>query len=132
MEELFQQERWRVVSSSDRTGFARADADVKIRVKGESIHTAAEGVGPVDALYVALRKALNGFYPEINELELVDYLVHIKDSNKGTTAEVKVVLEMRRGNQNCIITKSSVNILEASWNALVEGISNLLSVRRKE
>jgi 2-isopropylmalate synthase len=68
-----------------------AEAMVKVRVKGEVHHTAAEGHGPVDALYAALRKALVGRYPEIDELHLMDYKVRILDPEKGTGAITRVL-----------------------------------------
>lgn len=126
MKKLFELDHWRVVSANERNIQGQSEAVVKILVKGEEVHTAATGVGPVDALYNALSKALKNFYPVIKDLSLTDYLVHIKDSDKGTAAEVKVIVEMRQGGRNHIAKSSSTDILEASWNAIVEAIENLI------
>jgi 2-isopropylmalate synthase len=127
MDRLFKLDHWRVVSSDDKTGEVKCLAVVKILVKGNEAYEAADGVGPVDALYNALCKALKSFYPEIDELALVDYIVHAESSNKGTAAEVKVIIEMRQKDRSYIAESSSTNILVASWDALVEAMTILLS-----
>jgi len=132
MVSLFKAERWRVISSCNGTGASQTSADVKIRVQGRQVHTAAEGAGPVDALANALRKALADFYPEIDRIKLVDYVVHIKDSESGTSAIVQVVIRMVLEEDNHIAIFESANILEASWNALVEGLTTLISRRREQ
>jgi 2-isopropylmalate synthase len=99
-----------------------AEAMVKVRVKGEVHHTAAEGDGPVDALYAALRKALVGRHPEIDELHLVDYKVRILDPEKGTGAITRVLIDMQRDGKRWSTVGASTNIIEASWMALVDGI----------
>ena len=72
-----------------------AEAMVKVRVDGELLHTAAEGNGPVDALDAALRKALRGHYPRIDELHLCDYKVRILDGQNGTGAITRVLIDMQ-------------------------------------
>jgi len=127
MNQLFELDHWRVMSSDDGTNRIECNANMKIRVEGKEILVAATGVGPVDALYNALCKALKNFYPAIDELALVDYIVHIENSNKGITAEVNVIVEMRRGEKSYIAKSRSTNILVASWDALVEALTTLLS-----
>lgn len=125
MNQLFELDHWRVVSSDSQTGQAKCDAAVKILVKGEEAFEAADGVGPVDALYKALCKALKRFYLGVDELALVDYVVHAKNSDKGTAAEVEVIIKMRRRNRSYVAKSSSNNILVASWDALVKAITIL-------
>jgi 2-isopropylmalate synthase len=99
-----------------------SEAMVKVRVEGEVLHTAAEGDGPVDALDAALRKALVGRYPEVNELHLVDYKVRILDGASGTAATTRVLVDTQRGNRRWSTVGASTNIIEASWRALTDAI----------
>jgi 2-isopropylmalate synthase len=105
-----------------------AEATVKVRVGGEVHHTAAEGSGPVDALYVALRKALAGRYPEIDDLHLADYKVRILDGDRGTAATTRVLIDMQRDGRRWSTVGASANIIEASWLALVDAIEYGLTV----
>ena len=99
-----------------------AEATVKVRVEGEVIHTAAEGNGPVNALDAALRKALTPIYPAVNSFQLVDYKVRIVDGQKGTGATTRVLIDSRNGSQEWSTVGASANIIEASWQALVDSI----------
>ena len=72
-----------------------AEATVKVRVQGEVLHTAAEGNGPVNALDLALRKALKDYYPRIGDFHLSDYKVRILDSDHGTEAITRVLIDTR-------------------------------------
>jgi 2-isopropylmalate synthase len=108
-----------------------AEAMVKVRVDGEVLHTAAEGDGPVDALNTALRKALLGRYPEIDELHLVDYKVRILDPEQGTGAITRVLIDMQRDGNRWSTVGASPNIIEASWSALVDGIEYGLRIATK-
>lgn len=110
-------------------GKTDSDATLKIKIRGRLIKEADVGVGPVDALYNVLQKALRKFYPEIDEVTVVNFSSHIQNSQKGTEADVMVVIELKRGEQEYRAEAVSANIIEASWQALVEGISELL---RKE
>jgi len=105
-----------------------AEAMLKVRVAGEVHHTAAEGTGPVDALYTALRKALAGRYPEIDQLHLADYKVRILDGDKGTAAITRVLIDMQRDGRRWSTVGASPNIIEASWLALVDAIEYGLTV----
>ncbi len=99
-----------------------SDAAIKIRVRGEVVHTAAEGHGPVSALDLALRKALSGAYPEVNGIRLEDYKVRILDGDAGTAATTRVMIENGYGEEHWTTVGASENVLEASWIALAEGI----------
>ena len=101
---------------------AFSEATIKIRVRGEIVHTAAEGNGPVGALDAALRKALAGAYPEIAGIRLEDYKVRILDSVAGTSAIVRVMIGTSYGEERWSTVGASPNVLEASWLALADGI----------
>jgi 2-isopropylmalate synthase len=121
----FQLKNWEVTSGI-KEGKKESYAKIKIEVDGKENFIITEGVGPVDALANALFKALAEFYPEVESVELTDYLVHIRNSEKGTAAEVKVIIEMKRENNLCLVQAISENILEASCTALVKGIKELM------
>ena len=96
---------------------------LKIEVNGEVEHTAAEGDGPVNALDNALRKALLRFYPEIASIKLVDYKVRVLDEKEATAAKVRVLIETSDGETTWSTVGVSTNIIEASWQALCDGIN---------
>jgi 2-isopropylmalate synthase len=95
-------------------------AIVKIRVGQQVEHVVAEGDGPVNALDAALRKALNGSFPGLREMHLVDYRVRVINSEAGTAAGVRVVIESRDKHSVWGTVGVSENIIEASWIALVD------------
>ena len=97
-------------------------ATVKVTVNSQDILEAAEGNGPVAALDAALRKALINFYPQIADFELTDYKVRILDGHSGTAAKTRVLVESRNGHQRWTTVGVSTNILEASYQAVVEGL----------
>ena len=97
-------------------------ATVKLSVGGKDILEAAEGNGPVSALDAALRKALVNFYPEIDSFYLTDYKVRILDGGAGTSAKTRVLVESSNGSQRWTTVGVSSNILEASYQAVVEGL----------
>ncbi|NER97357.1 MAG: citramalate synthase [Symploca sp. SIO1B1] len=97
-------------------------ATIKVAVNGEDILEAAEGNGPVAALDAALRKALVKFYPEIAVFHLTDYKVRILNSGSGTSAKTRVLVESSNGENRWTTVGVSSNILEASYQAVVEGI----------
>ncbi len=107
-----------------------SEAMVKVRVGDESIHTAAEGNGPVNALDTAVRKALVQFYPTLEAIKLVDYKVRIIDSAGGTAAYVRVLIESTDGEHHWTTVGSSTDIIEASWLALADSLEWWL-VRRE-
>jgi 2-isopropylmalate synthase len=97
-------------------------ATVKVAVNGEDLLDAAEGNGPVAALDRALRKALKNFYPEIAYFHLTDYKVRILDSTTGTNARTRVLVESSNSYQRWTTVGLSTNIIEASYQAVVEGL----------
>ncbi|HEY8041346.1 MAG TPA: alpha-isopropylmalate synthase regulatory domain-containing protein, partial [Polyangiaceae bacterium] len=107
---------------------AFADAAIKIRVRGEVVHTAAEGNGPVSALDAALRKALASAYPDVLGIRLEDYKVRILDGVAGTSATVRVMIDSGFGLERWTTMGASSNVLEASWIALADGIEHGLTV----
>ncbi len=105
-----------------------AEAMVKVRVEGEVLHTAAEGNGPVNALDLALRKALKLHYPQIEKFQLADYKVRILDGNNGTGAITRVLIDTQNHTGRWSTVGASANIIEASWRALVDSIEYGLTV----
>jgi 2-isopropylmalate synthase len=99
-----------------------AEANVKLRAGDRIFHTAAEGVGPVGALDLAMRKALVDVYPEIGRLRLVDYKVRILNGRDGTRAVTRVLIDFSDGEATWSTVGASANIIEASWAALSDSI----------
>ncbi len=99
-----------------------AEAMVKVRVNGALLHTAAEGNGPVNALDLALRKALVGYYPQLAKFHLSDYKVRILDSDHGTEAITRVLIDTRNSTSRWSTVGASTNIIEASWRALADSM----------
>lgn len=99
-----------------------AEAMVKLDVDGDVVHTAAEGNGPVNALDLALRKALMPRYPQLANFQLADYKVRILDGNNGTAATTRVLIDTQNGSQRWSTVGASSNIIMASWLALVDSV----------
>jgi 2-isopropylmalate synthase len=97
-----------------------AEATVKVEVDGEVLHTAAEGNGPVNALDAALRKALRAFYPDLDEVHLVDYKVRILDGGAATAARTRVIIDSMDGARTWSTMGSDTNIIAASASALAD------------
>ncbi|MFZ2642063.1 MAG: citramalate synthase [Verrucomicrobiia bacterium] len=98
------------------------EASVKLRVGDKVEHTVAEGDGPVNALDTALRTALVKFYPAIQKVRLVDYKVRILDSGAGTAAKTRVIIESTDGDSIWGTVGVHDNIIEASWESLVDSV----------
>ena len=99
-----------------------AEATVKVEVDGETLHTAADGNGPVNALDAALRKALRAFYPAIDDVHLVDYKVRILDGDAATAARTRVIIDSRDGARTWSTMGSDTNIIAASASALADSL----------
>ncbi len=99
------------------------EATIRVEVAGKEVHTAAMGDGPVNALDKAMRKALTHFYPTLDDLELVDYKVRVLSGQQGTGAKVRVLVESKDQFEQWGTVGVSVNIIEASWQALVDSIT---------
>lgn len=111
-----------IVSKDGEEGEPLSEATIRVRVGNQVEHTAALGNGPVNALDNALRKALEKFYPELKEVELVDYKVRVIETTKGTAATIRVLIESSDGVSKWGTVGVSENIIEASWKALVDSI----------
>jgi 2-isopropylmalate synthase len=104
-------------------GQTTTEATVKLRVGDEVRHEVAEGDGPVNALDAALRKALNGQFPNLRGVQLVDYKVRVINSDAGTAAAVRVVIESQDDDGKTWGTVGvNENVIKASWDALVDSI----------
>ena len=100
----------------------RAEASVKVEVDGEVLHTAADGNGPVNALDLALRKALAAFYPALDHVHLVDYKVRIVDGDAATAARTRVIIETGHESGTWITAGADANIIAASLAALHDSL----------
>ena len=109
------------------------EATIKLKVGGLLEHTVSEGDGPVNALDSALRKALDGHYPRLKEMSLVDYKVRVINARAGTAARVRVVIESKDHEHVWGTVGVSENVIEASWLALVDSFEYKLAkdARRK-
>lgn len=107
-------------------------ASVRIKVKGVSCEKTAEGVGPVNALDAALRQALGGFYPHLESVRLVDYKVRVLASGQGTESVVRVHIEFAGDDHEWCTVGVSPNIIQASYEALVDGIEYHLIAHKKK
>jgi len=108
---------------SSETRECVSEATIMVKVGGNVEHTAALGTGPVNALDNALRKALEKFYPALKEMELSDYKVRVLPGRDGTASRVRVLIESHDGTDHWGTVGVSHDILEASWQALVDSIN---------
>ncbi len=120
---FFELEGFRViVEKRGRDEPCISEATIKVKVAGETELTAGEGHGPVDALNAALRQALTRFYPEIESVALTDYRVRILDPQEATRAVTRVLIESGDGQRQWGAVGVSENIIEASWQALLDSV----------
>jgi len=119
---LFRLESFRVVVEKHAGGEVITEATVKVEVDGERYFEAAEGNGPVNALDKALRTAIAGKYPHLADIELTNYKVRILDEAHGTGAVTRVILDSSDSGREWGTTGVSENIIEASWEALVDSL----------
>ena len=108
-----------------------SEATVKLKVNGVQEVSAAEGTGPVDALDKAIKKALVKFYPELEEVNLYDYKVRILEEKKGTRAKTRVLIESGDHHSKWGTVGVSENIIEASWQALIDSVAYKLNAFSK-
>jgi 2-isopropylmalate synthase len=123
IEPLFSLETLRVITEKRADGRVETEATIKLRVRGERVVQTAEGNGPVNALDAALRGALTRHYPELGRLELANYKVRILNPHSGTGAVTRVILDTTDGHSEWATVGVSANIIEASWEALVESLT---------
>ena len=99
-----------------------SEATIKLKINNKLEHTASEGDGPVNALDSALRKALVNFYPTLSQMHLTDFKVRVLDEKSGTAAKVRVLIQSQDEDEDWSTIGVSENIIEASWQALVDSI----------
>jgi 2-isopropylmalate synthase len=119
---LFRLESFRVITEKRADGGVETEATIKIWVEGRRYVRTAEGNGPVNALDRALRDAIGELHPHLADIELVDYKVRILDSHQGTGAVTRVLLDSSDGHDSWGSIGVSENIIEASWEALVDSL----------
>jgi len=122
LDNVFTLESFKMIVEKNGDQSVTTEAIVKVKVHGETIYTAAEGNGPVNALDCALRKALVKYYPDITDMHLSDYKVRVIDEKDATAAKVRVLIESTDFNNTWNTVGVSGNIIEASWNALADSI----------
>jgi len=119
---FFELEGFRVVIEKLSDKKITSEAIIKLKVKGVKEHTAAEGDGPVNALDNALRKALKDFYPTLSKMHLSDFKVRVLDEKAGTAARVRVLIQSQDETDTWSTIGVHENIIEASWQALMDSI----------
>lgn len=123
---FFEVDGYRVIVERGPEGRLVAEATVKLRIGGEVRHTVAECTGPVGALDKALRLALEPSYPKLKDVELRDYKVRILDGRNGANARTRVLIESGNGTRVWGTVGVSDNIIDASWEALVDAVNHAL------
>jgi 2-isopropylmalate synthase len=119
---FFDVESYEVSTRATGIGSSHSTATVTLKAQ-DGVHSAtATGHGPFHALHVCLRKCLSKLYPQIAEVRLTDYKVRVLDSNKGTAANVRVLIEWSDHKRSWSTVGVSDNVIEASWKALVDAI----------
>jgi 2-isopropylmalate synthase len=119
----FDIESWRVITETRPGDEAVSEATVKLRAGGERFVVTGEGNGPVNALDQALREAIGQAWPEVAKFELIDYKVRILDQGHGTDAITRVLIETTDGESSWVTVGLGHNVIEASWMALVDGVT---------
>jgi 2-isopropylmalate synthase len=121
-QDYFDVESMRVITDESADGPFNTEATVKVWVQGDRhVHT-AEGNGPVNAIDTALRRAISGSYPQLDQVHLTDYKVRILDGGEATGAVTRVLISATDGRTDWTTIGVSPNIIEASWRALSESI----------
>jgi 2-isopropylmalate synthase len=121
-ESLFRLESFRVTTEKRADGGVGTEATIKIWIDGKRYLRTAEGNGPVNALDKALRDAITELHPHLSDIELVNYKVRILDEHHGTGAVTRVLLDSSDGSESWGSIGVSENIIEASWEALVDSL----------
>ena len=120
--DFFDLENFRVIIEKTKDGKMTSEATIKLRVGREPEHAVSLGDGPINALDSALRKALKKFYPKIAEMHLTDYKVRVLDEKAGTAAKVRVLIQSQDRKDSWWTMGVSENIIDASWQALVDSV----------
>jgi len=120
----FDIESWRVIAESSGSGEqALAEATVKLRAGGRRLAVIGEGNGPVNALDHALREAIEQVYPEVARFHLTDFRVRILDQGRGTDAVTRVLIDTSDGVDAWVTVGVGANMIEASWQALIDALT---------
>jgi 2-isopropylmalate synthase len=119
---LFELETFRIISEKRADGQTNTEATIKLLVKGQRVISTAEGNGPVNALDRALRRAIGPHYPELKEIHLSNYKVRILDEHRATAATTRVLIDSTDGKRLWGAVGVGENIIEASWQALVDSL----------
>jgi 2-isopropylmalate synthase len=120
--------KYHVTVEKNSSGAMVNEATVKLKVGSLTEHVVAEGDGPVNALDAALRKSLEDFYPCLRDMHLIDYKVRVVNAGAGTAAKVRVIIESRDHRAMWGTVGVSENIIEASWQALVDSVEYKLAM----
>ena len=120
---LFQLESWRVHTDAEGSGSALSEATLELTMDGRLQVAVGHGNGPVNALDHALRHALTPSYPQLADLELIDFRVRILDSDHGTDATTRVLIDTTDGDRTWTTVGVGPNIVHASWIALVDSFT---------
>ncbi len=129
---FFRLESFRVIMEKREDGKVMTEATVKIHVGGRRLIATAEGNGPVNALDRAIRIAMERSFPALKDIELTDYKVRVLDEKKGTAAVTRVLIETSDGEKTWGTIGVSENIIQASWEALVDSIEFGLMHKRQQ
>lgn len=133
LKELFVFESFKMLVEKTADRPVVSEAFIKLNIDGTSIYTAAEGNGPVNALDNALRKALITYYPGLRDIHLSDYKVRVLDEKDATASKVRVLIESKNIESSWNTVGVSSNVIEASWEALVDSIRYaLLGLTKRE
>lgn len=125
-QDYFQLQNLKIIIEKREENVIISEAVIKMKINDQIVHTAAEGDGPVNAMDNALRKALIEMYPQVEKMHLADYKVRVLDGNEGTAAKVRVLIDSASEDDKWSTVGVSENIIEASWQALVDSINYLL------
>ncbi|HNX28051.1 MAG TPA: citramalate synthase [Syntrophomonadaceae bacterium] len=129
-EDFFQLKNLKLIMEKDEGEEITAEAMIKMSIGDKIFHTAAEGDGPVNALDNSIRKALAEVYPEISQMHLSDYKVRVLNGNEGTGAKVRVLIDSVDDTAQWSTVGVSENIIEASYQAIVDSINYMLMKRK--
>ena len=121
--ELFHLEAFRIIVEKREDGSTLSEATVKVHVGGDRFIETAEGNGPVNALDKALRMGIERRFPNIHDIHLVNYRVRILDEDRGTAATTRVIIDSSDGRDCWGSVGVGENVVEASWEALVDSLS---------
>lgn len=131
LDEIFTLESFKILVEKSSNRGVTSEAIVKLSMHGDTVYMAAEGNGPVNALDNALRKALEQYYPDIRSMHLSDYKVRVINEKDATAGKVRVLIESSDANNKWSTIGVSENVIEASWEALIDSMRYALIGRTR-